>query len=336
MTPRKANEPMSARISRWLAISLLLAPGVQAAPVMLTGQVRALDAEAIMVPISDTSPTTLRYLVPEGSQVQVGDVLVRVDPGQYLAAVEEAESQVELAKARRDKELAELRVAVIDARMASIQAQAIRDKAQVDAEIPREHLSALDFDRYAGEYERAKREFTLKQSELETANAAVTRRLADAELELRKLAAQLEFSRYRVSTSEQKASRAGTVRFGFDPRLGQRYSEGMSSSPGQQIGEVSGGGAMGVRAYALEPERSRLRVGQKVSLSFDALPGQRVQGHVERISGAPEQKMEWGTGRYFEIDVALDDTRLSDQLLPGMSVRVDAAGNEALAQENTP
>lgn len=327
---------MTSRTLFRLGVCLLFASSAQAAPVMLTGQVRALDAEAIMVPISDISPTTLRYLVPEGSQVKAGDVLVRVDPGQYLAAVEQAESEVELAKARRDKELAELRVAAIDAKMAVIQAQALRDKAQVDAEIPREHLSALDFDRYAGEYERAKREYALKQSELDAANAAVTRRQSDAELELRKLAAQLEFNRYRVGTSEQKAARAGTVRFGFDPRLGQRYSEGMSASPGQQIGEVSGGGAMGVRAYALEPERSQLSVGQKVNVSFDAIPGQSVPGHIERISGAPEQKMEWGTGRYFEVDVVLDDTRLVGQLLPGMSVRVDATGNEALAQGSTP
>ena len=320
-------------IAAWLACLLLaaLAASAAASTVMLTGQVRVLDAEPILVPPSDISPTTLSYLIPEGTVVKAGDVLVRVDPGQSLAAVQAAESQIELGEARRDKELAELKVKVIDARIALVQARAIRDKAEVDAQIPREHLSGLDFDRYAGEYERARREFDLKQDELVAAEAAVRRRQADAELELRKLHAQLEFHRYRVEVSEQHATRAGTVRFGFDSRLGQRYSEGMSSQPGRQIGEVAGTGAVGVRAFALEPERNRLVLGQAVTLHFDALAGLVSSGRIERISGAPEGKAEWGYGRYFEIDIVLDDPSISQQLLAGMSVRVDAQDDDAVA-----
>ncbi len=305
---------------------------------MLTGQVRALDAEPIMVPPTDFSPTTLHYLIAEGAWVEPGDVLVRVDPGQSLATVQETESAIELAEARRDKELAELKVKVVDAKIARVQSRAIRDKAEVDAQIPREHLSALDFDRYAGEYERARREFDLKEEELVTAEAAVQRRRTDAELELRKLSAQLDYHRYRVGVSEQQATRSGTVSYGFDPRLGQRYSEGMSSYPGMQIGEVAGDGAIGVRAWALEPERAHLVVGQAVTLTFDALAGLRATGHIERISGAPELKVEWGSGRYFEVDITLDDSDASARLLAGMSVRIDASPRaaEEVAMERAP
>ena len=320
-------------MTAWLAGALLagLATSAAAATVMLTGQVRVLDAEPILVPPSDISPTTLSYLIPEGTVVEPGDVLVRVDPGQSLAAVQAAENQIELGEARRDKELAELKVKVIDARIALVQARAVRDKAEVDAQIPREHLSALDFDRYAGEYERARREFDLKQDELVAAEAAVRRRQADAELELRKLHAQLEYHRYRVAVSEQRATHPGTVRFGFDSRLGQRFSEGMSSQPGRQIGEVAGAGAVGVRAFALEPERNHLALGQAVTLHFDALAGLVSSGRIERISGAPEAKAEWGDGRYFEVDIVLDDPGLSQQLLAGMSVRVDAQDEASVA-----
>lgn len=324
------GRPLMQRLAGFIACGLLaLSASASATSVMLTGQVRALEAEPIMVPPSDFSPSTLHYLVPEGTRVQSGDVLVRVDPGQSLATVQETESRVELAEAGRDKELAELKVKVIDAKIALVQARAIRDKAAVDAQIPREHLSALDFDRYAGEDERARREFDLKQDELATAEAAVTRRRTDADLELRKLLAQLDYHRYRVSASEQQATRAGTVSYGFDPRLGQRYSEGMSSYPGAQIGEVAGDGAMGVRAWALEPERVHLAVGQAVTLSFDALAGLRVAGRIERISGAPEVKAEWGSGRYFEVDITLDEIEVSERLLAGMSVRVDVLPDTA-------
>lgn len=305
-----------------LALALAGAP-TSAGPLMVSGQVRALDAEPILMPQSDIAPATLQYLVPEGTRVVPGDVLIRLDPGNSLSQLQELEAQIEQAAARRDKELAELRVKAIEARIALIQARATRDKAQVDAEIPREHLSALDFDRYAGEYERARREHDLKVEELAAAQGAVQRRQADAELETRKLGAQLGYHRLQVEGAEQRATRAGTVRHGFDPRSGRRYAEGMSAYPGAQVGEVAGDGAMGVRAWALESERGALRQGQAVTLRFDALPGVVADGRIERIAGAPEAKKEWGDGRYFELDVVLDDPALSPRLLSGMSVRVD-------------
>ncbi len=313
-------------VAMWRMLMVLLAgialPALAASP-MLTGQVRALDAEAIFVPSSDSSPVVLRYLAPEGSAVKPGDVLARIDPGQSLSQAQEMEGQIELAQARRDKELAELEAKAVDAKIALVQARAVRDKAQVDAQIPRDYLSALDFDRHAGEYERARREYDLKVEELAAAEAAVARRRADAVLELRKLEAQLGFHRLRIEAAEQRATRQGTVRHGFDPRQGQRYAEGMSVYPGNQIGEVTGTGAVGVRAFALEPERAHLSVGQMVTLHFDALAEVVARGRIERISGAPEPKAEWGDGRYFEVDIALDEAALADRLLSGMSVRVE-------------
>lgn len=320
---RERRGPWAARMIGALLAGVAL-PALAASP-MLTGQVRVLDAEAIFVPPSDSSPVVLRYLIAEGSTVKPGDVLVRIDPGQSLSQAQEMEGQIEQAQARRDKDLAELEVKVIDAKIALTQARAVRDKAQVDAQIPRDHLSALDSDRYAGEYERAKREHDLKAEDLTAAEAAVVRRRADAALELRKLEAQLGFHQLRIEAAEQRATREGTVRHGFDPHQGQRYAEGMSVFPGNQIGEVAGRGAVGVRAFALEPERSHLSIGQAVTLYVDAFSDVVTTGRINRISGVPEPKAEWGDGRYFEVDIVLDDAALSSRLLSGMSVRVEAS-----------
>src|SRR3546814_11432643 len=72
-------------------------------------------------------------------------------------------------------------------------------------------------------------------------------------------------------------------------------------------------------------------VGQAVRLSFDALPGRSVDGHISAIAGAPEPRAEWGSGSYFVVDIELPPkTRLP--LLPGMSVRV-VAPSPAVADE---
>ena len=292
----------------------------------LSGEVRALGAEAIYVPPSNSSPVVLRFYVPQGERVQPGDVLVRIDPGQSLSQIRQLDAQIEQALARAEKETAELEVKRADAQIALVQAESVRDKARVDAAIPRRHLSGLDYDRFQGELERAEREFVLRTAQFEAAREAAARRRADGVLEVRKLETERDYHRLQVQNSEQRATRAGVVVHGFDPWQGQRFDEGSSAQMGVQIGEVIGEGALGVRAWALEPERAALRVGQDVTLFFDALPQVRARGRIERIGGAPEAKAEWGSARWFLVELALLDATEGLGLLPGMSVRVDVAG----------
>ena len=304
-----------------LFLGLLLLSHAAPARVLVSGEVRADNAEAIITPPSNSSPVVLRYFVPEGATVKAGDVLLRIDPGQSATQIRLLESQIEQAGAKAAKELAELQVKAIDAEKARVDAQATRDKARVDAAIPRAHLSALDFDRHRGELDRAERELTLKESEFAAAQEAVARRRSDGELEVQKLEADRIYHEAQVANAEQRATMDGVVLHGFDNWRGGRFDEGSSAFPGNKVGEVVGAGGMSVRAYVLEPDRSALRDGQAVMLTFDALPGVQVQGTVTRIAGAPEPKAEWGDGRYFTLDIELADSD-AVPLRPGMSARI--------------
>lgn len=305
----------------WACAALAGAPAA-AAELLVSGEVRAENAEGIYVPPSDSSPVVLRYYVPEGTRVAPGDVLLRIDPGASATQIRTLAAQLEQGRARIAKELAELEVKALDAERALVDAQAALDKAEVDAAIPRRHLSALDHDRYRGELERAGREHALKRSELAAARAAVARRRSDGQLELDKLEADRRYHELRVANAEQRAARAGTVVHGFDHWGGARFDEGSSAYPGSRVGEVVADGGMQVRAYVLEPDRAGLREGQAVGLRFDALPQARAAGRIERIAGAPEAKAEWGDGRYFSVDIALQNGGAALPLKPGMSVRV--------------
>jgi multidrug resistance efflux pump len=312
----------------WL-LALSLAAGGAQAGVLVSGEVRAQDAESIITPPSDSSPVVLRFFVPEGTAVKAGDVLVRIDPGASLTQIRQLDAQIEQARAKAAKELAELQVKAIDAEKALVDARAARDKARVDAAIPRAHLSALDFDRYRGELDRAEREHGLKEKEFRAAGEAVARRRADGGLEVRKLEADRLYHQAQVANAEQRASMDGVVLHGFDNMRGGRFDEGSTAFPGNKIGDVVGAGGMTVRAYVLEPDRGAMREGQRVALSFDALPGSTAEGRVARIAGAPEPKAEWGEGRYFTVDIDLVGAG-AIALRPGMSVRValDAAAAE--------
>lgn len=306
---------------------LLLAAALPAAAgnaTVLTGEVQAVEAQTIYTPESNSSPVVIRYFIPEGSQVRKGDVVLRIDPGQSASQVRELEANIEQTRARAAKELAELQVKLVDAELALADADAALASAKIDARIPRELISRLDYDRYQGELDRATREAALKRTELGSARAAVERRKRDGALEVEKLQVQRDYHVARIRTSEVRADRDGIVVHGFNQGwLEGRIDEGSSTMPGSKAGQVVSGGAMRVRAWALEPDRRPLRVGQEVRLAFDAYPGRGLPGRIAAIAGAPDRKPEWGDGRYFTVDIDLRQQGAL-KLLPGMSVRVTA------------
>jgi multidrug resistance efflux pump len=318
-------------------IALVLAVAHRQAPAtVLTGEVRSVGAQALITPQSNSSPVVIRFFVPEGEAVKAGDVVLRIDPGQSASMIPDLEAQIDQARAKAAKEVAELEVKALDAELERVDADSALATARLDARIPRELISGLDYDRYQGELERTSREAALAASSLADARSAVTRRLEQGRLEVRKLDVQLAYHRLLVRSSEVRADRDGIVLHGFNNNwIGGRIDEGSSAMPGSKAGEVVGRGRMNVRAWALEPDRPGLDVGQPVELAFDALPGRRASGRIASIAGAPERRPEWGDGRYFVVEIDITAGGQALPLLPGMSVRVTARPRVGTAKADT-
>ena len=297
-------------------------------PVLLTGEVQALDAQPILVPPSNSSPVTLRNFVAEGTSVKTGDVVLRIETG-GAANIERLKSELEQARARAALEAANLEVSAVDADKALVTAQAALAKAKVDAVLPKAQVSALTYDRNQAELDRATRDLTIKQDARTNARQAVMRRREDGELEVKRLQINLAFQIAQLAQSEVRAGHDGVVIHGYGAFSGGRLEEGASAMPGNAAGVVQDDGEMEVVAWALEADRSYLSDGQAVRLRFDALPGKVVNGHISSITSAPEARARWGSGRYFKVKIALPPSH-DLVLVAGMSVLVEPQTGAAL------
>lgn len=293
----------------------------EARPVLLTGEVEALDSQTIFVPPSNSSPLVLRTFVPEGSRVKAGDVVLRIEANGG-ANIDRLKTELDNTRARAERETANLEVAAVEAEKALVSAQAALDKAKVDAALPRQQIAALNYDRNQAELDRARRDFAIKQESLLNARQAAARRKEDGELEAKKLQINAAFQIAQLAQSEVRAKRDGVVVHGYSPWRGERFDEGSSAWPGNAAGVVLGGGEMAVTAWVLEADRPYLREGQAVSLRFDALPGAALNGKVAAITSAPEARPRWGLGRYFRATVDLPANH-GLPLAAGMSVLVE-------------
>lgn len=299
-------------------------PAPEARPVLLTGEVEALDSQPIFVPPSNSSPVVLRTFVAEGSEVKKGDVLLRIETGD-AANIDRQKAEIERTRANVDSEFAKLEVAAVEADKALVSAKAALDKAKVDAALPKQQVSQLNYDRYQAELDRATRDHAIKQDALENARRAASRRKEDGELEIKKLLIKQAFQIAQMAQAEVRATRDGLVVHGYSPFNGERLDEGASAWPGNVAGSVLGAGQMAVTAWALEADRHYLREGQAVSVRFDALPRSAVSGRIGTITSAPETRPRWGTGRYFRVRVELPD-RHGLPLVAGMSALIEPAG----------
>ncbi len=313
-----------------LVAAALAFASLPAAAVVLTGTVRSEGAQPILTPPSMTSPVTLSFYVPDGTRVKKGQPVLRIDASSASGQLQTLKDKIALTTATNAKELAALRLKLIDARLALVKAEAARAKAEVDAGIPKKLITALDYDKYQGTWESARRDAALKRKDLAAAEAAVARQRKDGALQIRKLKMQLAFYEGEVSAATVHAEQDGVVVHGFQSarmfgNAPGRYREGSSTFPGTEVGKVVGNGRQySVRAWALQPDRRGLKAGQAVRVHFDALPKADVGGHIKAISDATQDKTEWGDGHYYRIDIALDPAARKLALLPGMSARIQA------------
>lgn len=322
----------------WLAATLLLASASSLLanepiprPLLMSGEVIALDAQEIIVPASTSSPVVLRTYVADGQTVKAGDTVLAIDPGGQATQVTSLTTQLEQARAKVERESADLEVVAINAELALALSAANLAKAEIDAALPKQFISALDFDRYQGERDRARYDLQVKQSERDNARAAVARRLEDGALEIRKLNLGLAFAQAQIASSTVLAKHDGVVVHGFSPWRGRRFDEGESGFPGASVGQVIGATGLSVRTWVLEADRHQLEAGLPVSIQFDAVPGLVLESRIDQISSAPEARAAWGEGRYFRLDLVLPSP-VHEAIAPGMSALVQPLSQQRAAK----
>lgn len=272
-----------------------------------TGEIKAQRSVTITAP-STGEQLIITYLVPEGTFVKKGDLLVQFDPTELLNRLESAkrdlaaaEADLELTKAKNDLRKREL-------------AEEVRKK---EIEVKRaEGLSPVDV-------ENAK-------AELELAKAKAQTEIKLMEAELVKSQVQLERAKQRVA-SAQKSLNELTVRAPGDGlvihekvwRGGQqvKVQEGDSPWPMQPIISLPDLSTLYVATDVDEADIGRIRPGQECHITLEAYPDTSLGGHIDRIGNLARPRYYTGGPNVFDVWVKLD--RIDERLRPGMKAKVE-------------
>jgi membrane fusion protein (multidrug efflux system) len=276
--------------------------------------------------------------VENNAYVRAGDVIARIDDGDYRLAVDAARDKVATQRATVDRigrqiPAQQALVAQAQAQLASAQAQATRAQSELDRQ---QKLAGNEF---------ASRQ-TLEQalSNRDQANAAVQgaqAAIAAASANVDVLKAQQQEAAgtlAELQTAQAKAERDLSftlIRAPIDGVIGNRSVQtGDYMQPGQRFASLVPLDDVYIDANFKETQLGRLRPGQPVAVSVDALPEHDIEGRVASMSPASGSTFSLlppdnATGNFTKIVQRIPvrikvpaDVAARRLLRPGMSVVV--------------
>jgi membrane fusion protein (multidrug efflux system) len=290
-----------------------------------------------------------RVDVADNTPVKAGEVLVRLDDGDYALAAASARERI----ATQDATLARIgRQAV--AQRAAIE-QAIAQLAAANAEVARANVSFNRADQLARSGNGAVATLDQARADRDRALAGVAGARAGVEAAnaamdvLRAQQAEAESQRRELDTALQRAERDldfTLVRAPFDGTVGNRAAQpGQYVQPGTRLMALVPLGGVYVQANFKETQLAELKPGQAVDLKVDAYPDRTIRGTLVSIAPASGSEFsllppENATGNFTKIVQRLpvriavpEDVAREGRLRPGMSVVVGVRTRSAPAEK---
>ncbi len=267
---------------------------------------------ATMISISSRIPGwVVAFPVEEGSSVQVGDVLARIDPRDAQLRLDELEASLETVKAeyaRQQSTLAlrerqvQTQIEAGQSRLAAATSgssesevaltQAKKEFVRASSLLEQSMISEGDYDVRKSEVERTEQAYKRRVADQNTAKAELL--LSEANLaqldvirnEMQIIAsreAELRIQRHRllntVADHTIKSPISGVVDESF-------ANPGEYVYPGQRILMIHNPNEIWIKANVKETDIRHLHLGSLVSISVDAFPDEEFKGRVVNIGNS--------------------------------------------------
>ena len=305
-----------------------VARGVFAQTLRMTGLVESIQFHNVAAPrlVGATGPGSntliITRLMPSGSQVVPGQLLVEFDrQNQLKAATDRRSEHRDLEEQIRKKRAEQEQAHAKDDTELSVAANAV-ENARLN----------LKKNAYLGRIDQEKNEQRLEEAEARQTQLIATfdlkRKAAQADLRI--LEIQRDRAYKAMKSAEENATRmvvtspiSGMVVLRMVWRPGQQVEiqEGEEARPGMPIMQVVDPETMLVRVKVNQSDVHLLQVGQPAGISLDAYPELRFHGRVEHVAPVGTTSMLTTRVRNFVATVSIKGSH--PKLMPDLSAAVD-------------
>ena len=310
-----------AAIATWVISKKVTPPEVDFTRVTKETLVNSLSTNGRVEPIewmpvrAERSGVITKVWIARGQQVRKGAALVELDT--RVATAELSKAQAAIAEARTQQQVLN-------------QGGRIAEQKQVEAELAQARLDLGAAQRTAQSLERLVAKQAATKVELDNARQLVNQlQLKIKTLEDRKAAlvsgADKEIARAKLQQAQSAADVARTnleLSILRAPMDGALYDfdlkQGSFVNPGDAIAKVGRLDRVRVTVYVDEPDVGKVRKGEPVVITWDAMPGRQWKGQVDKL---PTQVVPLGTRQVGEVGCIIENPERD--LLPSANINAD-------------
>ncbi len=234
----------------------------------------------------------VELLVNDNQRVKAGDVLLRIDPRDFIVARDQARANLEIAQAQKSAAEFNAQIArknfparLLQAQGQLQQAQGQLFQAQTDYKrqhaVSREATTQQNVDQSTAQLTLAQGQVAAAQAQVQQAEP-VQENIGTADQQVSQIDGQLKQAQAQLDQAELNLSYA-TIKAPQDGWITKRNVEmGNYLQVGASIFSIVTP-EVWVTANFKESQLNRMRPGQKVTFEVDAYPGLKLDGHVDSV-----------------------------------------------------
>jgi HlyD family secretion protein len=261
---------------------------------------------------AETAGVVRSILTQRGARVGAGQTIVTLDTtaaGAELAAaqarLQDAQAEVlTLGQGGKASQISSLTASIASAQTAVGVAQ--RNYEVLQRLATQQAATKLQVQEAKDALERAKQQLTAYQDQRKTLVTASDKTVAAARVQ--DAQAAVAAAQHRVALGDVRSPAAGTL-YQFDLKVGAYLQ------PGDLVGLVGNIDQVKVTVYVDEPDLGRVAEKMPVMITWDARPGQKWWGEVDKL---PTQVVALGTRTVGEVTTVVSNPH--HDLLPGVTV----------------
>ena len=287
--------------------------------VVAEGNLEAAEATPVTAPVEAQGQLKIAWLIPDGSRVAKGDVVVRFDPTEMVRG---------LADGLSERDAADSRIAGTKATTGGEIRNLVRDGG-----LAREELAAADRYRIEDpdifsrqEIIRSEIDRNVASKRIETSDSVrqVRESAAQVDLELlgidrRKAGISIDRAQKGLDALEIEAPHDGLLVFQRDWR-GEIKKIGDSVWPGEPIARIPNLTTMEARVFVLEADAGGLAPGVKAKVTVEAHPETIYDATIKKVDTLAKRRVGWIPVQYFGTTLSFDKTDPA-VMKPGQRVR---------------
>lgn len=296
--------------------------GVFSLPVLLTGELVAVDAVEIPTPRTPQWELTIHWLAEDGARVKAGDRLVAFDTSAFAANLENRR----LSLARAEAEQAQHRASAagrITAQQQELEARRIAlEKAIINASVPAELISRREYEERRLALLRARAEHDRARDELASLEVAIAAESRERKVQVAQSRAEILRAEEAIAAVTIAAPRGGIVEVATHPWEGRKLQVGDTAWPGLVTVRLPALESMAVEAALYDVDDGAVAPGTRAHCALDAYPERRFPARVIAITPVAQEPARLSRRRTFRVILELDEPD-PEIMRPGMSVRAE-------------